>query len=81
MKKELIAEDLGKQKLGDVLNNNNLWDLGACTVILAEGLLMTLSPEAVRDLFLQCNVFACFGSRIVFSYIPTGADGRPDVGR
>ena len=42
---------------------------------------MYLSPEAVRDLFFQCDVVAGFGSRIAFSYIPTGEDGRPDVGR
>ena len=53
----------------------------AQTVIIAEGLLMYLSPESVRDLFCQCATIAGVGSRIVFSYIPTGADGRPDAGR
>ena len=77
----LIAEDLGKRKLRDVLDNNNLWDPVARTVIIAEGLVMYLSPEAVRDLFFQCAVVSGFGSRIAFSYIPTGADGRPDAGR
>jgi len=42
---------------------------------------MYLSSEAVRDLFSQSAVVAGVGSRIVFSYIPTGADGRPDAGR
>ena len=42
---------------------------------------MYLSPEAVRDLFCQCALVAGAGSRIAFSYIPTGADGRPDAGR
>jgi methyltransferase (TIGR00027 family) len=77
----LVAEDLGKQKLSDVLNTNESWDQSAQTVILAEGLLMYLSPEAVRDLFCQCAVVAGVGGRIAFSYIPTGADGRPDAGR
>ena len=77
----LIAEDLGKRELVDVLKTNNSWDRSARTVIVAEGLLMYLPPEAVRDLFCQCALVSGVGSRIVFSYIPTGADGRPDAGR
>jgi len=77
----LIAEDLGKRKLADVLKTNESWDQSARTVIVAEGLVMYLPPEAVRDLFCQCAVVAGVGSRIAFSYIPTGADGRPDAGR
>jgi len=77
----LIAEDLGKRKLVEVLKTNQLWDQSARTVIVAEGLVMYLPPEAVRDLFCQCAVVTGVGSRIVFSYIPTGADGRPDTGR
>jgi methyltransferase (TIGR00027 family) len=77
----LIAEDLGKRKLIDVLKINQSWDQSARTVILAEGLVMYLPPEAVRDLFCQCAVVAGVGSRIAFSYIPAGADGRPDAGR
>ena len=42
---------------------------------------MYLSPEAVRDLFCQCAAFVGVGSRIAFSYVPTGADGLPDAGR
>jgi methyltransferase (TIGR00027 family) len=77
----LIAEDLGGRKLEDVLKTNELWDQSARTVIVAEGLVMYLPPEAVRDLFYQCAVVAGVGSRMAFSYIPSGADGRPDVGR
>lgn len=77
----LIAEDLGERKLEDVLKANELWDRSARTVIVAEGLVMYLPPEAVRDLFYQCAVVAGVGSRIAFSYIPSGADGRPDAGR
>jgi methyltransferase (TIGR00027 family) len=76
----LIAEDLGKRKLVDVLNASALWDRSERTVFIAEGLVMYLSPEAVRDLFCQCAEIAGTGSRIAFSYIPTGADGRPDAG-
>jgi methyltransferase (TIGR00027 family) len=77
----LIAEDLGKRKLVDVLNSNKSWDKSARTVIIAEGLVMYLPPEAVRELFCQCAVIAGVGSRIAFTYIPAGADGRPDAGR
>jgi methyltransferase (TIGR00027 family) len=77
----LIAEDLGKRKLLDVLKTNESWDQSAQTVNVAEGLVMYLPPEAVRDLFCQCAVIAGVGSRIAFTCIPTGADGRPDAGR
>jgi methyltransferase (TIGR00027 family) len=77
----LIAENLGKRKLADVLKTNESWNHRAQTVIVAEGLVMYLHPEAVRDLFCQCAAISAAGSRIAFSYIPTGADGRPDAGR
>ena len=76
----LIAEDLGKRKLADVLKSEAAWDQNAPTVIVAEGLVMYLDPEAVRDLFCQCAAMVGVGSRIAFTYIPTGADGRPDAG-
>jgi len=77
----LIAEDLGQHKLSDVLKHNASWDQRAQTVIVAEGLLMYLAHEAVRELFCQCAMIAGAGSRIAFSHIPAGADGRPDAGR
>jgi len=77
----LIQEDLGEHKLADVLKANEAWEQSARTVIVAEGLVMYLRPEGVRDLFCQCAVIAGVGSRIAFTYIPTGADGRPDAGR
>ena len=77
----LIAEDLGTRKLADVLSAGESWGPTDPTVIVAEGLVMYLTPEAVRDLFRQCATITGAGSRIAFSYIPTGADGRPDAGR
>jgi len=77
----LIAEDLGERKLVDILKAQELWHDSARTVIVAEGLVMYLPPEAVRDLFCQCAEVAVVGSRIAFTYIPTGEDGRPDAGR
>lgn len=60
---------------------NEAWDDTAQTVITAEGLVMYLPPEAARDLFVQCAAINGRGSRMAFTYIGTGADGRPDVGR
>lgn len=77
----LIAKDLGACKLKDVLQTNELWDQRARTAIVAEGLVMYLSPEAVRDLFCQCAFVVGAGSRIAFSYIPSGEDDRPDAGQ
>jgi methyltransferase (TIGR00027 family) len=76
----LINEDLGKRKLVDVLEADDSWDSKMQTVIVAEGLMMYLPPESVRDLFNQCTAIAGPGSRIAFTYIATGADGRPDAG-
>lgn len=77
----LIAEDLGEKQLVDVLGAHEEWDVHGQTVIIAEGLIMYLQDEAVRDLFSHCASIAGKGSRIAFSYIPSGADGRPYVGR
>ena len=64
-----------------MLSELGLWDATVRTVILAEGLVMYLLPEAVLKLFCQCAELVGHGSRIAFSYIPTGSDGRPDAGR
>ncbi|WYD80448.1 MAG: SAM-dependent methyltransferase [Candidatus Electrothrix gigas] len=77
----LIAEDLGQKELSDVLGTNANWDVTAQSVILAEGLVMYLATEAVQSLFRQCAASVGQGSRIAFSYIPGGEDGRPYVGR
>jgi methyltransferase (TIGR00027 family) len=77
----LLAEDLGQRQLVEVLTGHRAWQVTARTVILAEGLVMYLQPEAVASLFCQCAALVGEGSRCAFSYIPTGADGRPDAGR
>jgi len=76
----LIPEDLGKRQLVDVLHANEAWAPTAPTVVIAEGLLMYLPPEAVLALFGQCAAITGVGSRIAFTYIGTLADGRPDAG-
>lgn len=77
----LIGEDLGQRKMVDVLEAHEKWDETARTVIIGEGLLMYLPSEAVRDLFLQAVSITGPGSRVVFTYIPAGEDGRPDAGK
>jgi methyltransferase (TIGR00027 family) len=77
----LLAEDLGKRRLVDVLETNESWNKNGQTVIVAEGLMMYLPAAAVQDLFNQCALITGAGSRIAFSYIPTAGDGRPDAGR
>ena len=77
----LMAEDLGKRMLADVLESNELWEQRGQTVIVVEGLVMYLSSQAVRALFRQCALMSGAGSRIAFTYVPTRADGRPDAGR
>lgn len=76
----LIAEDLGKRQLVDVLQADARWDSTAPTVIVAEGLLMYLGKEAVEALFKQSAAVTGTGSRMAFTYIGTGTNGRPDVG-
>jgi methyltransferase (TIGR00027 family) len=75
----LVAEDLGRRRLVDVLAKERDWDQSTETTIIAEGLLQYLEPQAVRDLFIQCASIAGDG-RIAFTYIPTREDGRPDAG-
>jgi len=77
----LIAEDLGKRKLVDVLKSHDSWDQEVQAVIIAEGLLMYLPSQAVYDLFNQCASISGTSSRIAFTYIGKRADGRPDAGR
>ncbi|MFC1747848.1 class I SAM-dependent methyltransferase [Pseudomonadota bacterium] len=77
----LIAEDLSQRQLADVLKGNESWEAGAQTAIIAEGLVMYLTPEAVQSLFQQCASMVGTDSRITFSYIPAGADGKLDAGR
>jgi methyltransferase (TIGR00027 family) len=76
----LIAADLAEQRMAEILTAQKAWDKTAQTVVLAEGLLMYLPDTAVRDLFVQCTAMTGAESRIVFTYVSTRADGRPDAG-
>ena len=76
----LISEDLGERNLVDVMQSNTVWAQSKQTVVIAEGLLMYLPPAAVKELFRRCATFTGPSSRIAFTYIATGEDGRPDAG-
>jgi methyltransferase (TIGR00027 family) len=76
----LIAEDLDARQLLDVLHADTTWNSIAPTVIVAEGLLMYLPPEAVGALFEQCAAATGAGSRIAFTYVGTRPNGTPDAG-
>lgn len=77
----LITKDFATSQLSDIFENRYDWNLDGKTVFIAEGLVMYLECTAVQDLFLECLKLSKTGSRIVFSYIPIGKGGRPDVGR
>ena len=77
----LIQADLGDRRLEDVLAAVDSWDRTAPSVVIAEGLTQYLAPASVRDLFVQCGAATGSDSRIAFTYVGTGDDGRPDVGR
>ena len=76
----LLAEDLGERRLADVVETVKIWDRTAPAIIIAEGLLMYLSPAAVGNLFRQCAEVTGPGSRLAFTYLGTRRDGRPDAG-
>ena len=76
----LIAEDLGKRQLADVLHADTTWNSIAPTIIVAEGLLMYLPPEAVGALFEQCAAATGAGSRFAFTHVGTRPNGTPDAG-
>ena len=77
----LIRADLGDRRLEAVLEAVESWDSSARSVVVAEGLTQYLAPAAVRDLFVRCAAATGAGSRIAFTYVGTGDDGRPDIGR
>lgn len=76
----LLAEDLAHERLSDVLTRAPGWEGIADSVVVAEGLLMYLPEAAVRELFRQIAASSGPGSRVVFSYVGLGGDGRPYAG-
>lgn len=77
----LVAADLAVEPLGGALARADGWDPRARSVGVAEGLLMYLDEGAVRGLFAAFRAATGPGSRLAFSWIARGADGRFDLGR
>jgi methyltransferase (TIGR00027 family) len=77
----LIGEDLGERRLSAVLAVNEAWNRRESSIIVAERLLICLPPPATSDLLGQCAEVTGAGSRVAFTYLDRGADGRPAVGR
>lgn len=75
----LIAKDLSKHKLNNVLASVEIWDQSKKTIIMAEGLLQYLLPEAVDDLFERC-ASAAQRTLFFFTYVTSRDDGEPDAG-
>jgi methyltransferase (TIGR00027 family) len=65
----MIAVDLGETALSAVLADCEAWDPDAQSVVVAEGLLLYLSADAVLALFREVD--ACTGahSRVAFSHL------------
>ena len=76
----IIPEDLSKKTLSEVLAANDSWNKMEKTIITAEGLLQYLPPISVRDLFEQCSKITGDESRLAFTYVGKGLDGRPYAG-
>jgi methyltransferase (TIGR00027 family) len=76
----IIPEDLSKKTFSEVLGVNDNWSKMEKTIIAAEALLQYLPSESVKNLFEQCSKITGKDSRITFTYIGKGADGRPYAG-
>ncbi|NOG98353.1 MAG: SAM-dependent methyltransferase [Ignavibacteriae bacterium] len=76
----VIPEDLSKKTLSEVLGANDSWNKTEKTIITAEGLLQYLPPSSVQNLFEQCSKITGDKSRIAFTYVGKGSDGRPYAG-
>lgn len=76
----LLSEDLGQKKLSEVLDAHPIWKSCNKSIVLAEGLLMYLFPETVKDLFIQCYQQTGAESKIVFTYIREKKNGMPYAG-
>ncbi len=75
----LIPSDLGQNSLVEVLENSPVWSNRETSVIVAEGLLMYLAEDAVKDLFSVLNEISGHNSTILFTYIGKGEDGEPEL--
>lgn len=64
-----IAVDLGQTRLSTVLAEQARWDPRARTIVVAEGLLMYLTPEQIQALFEEVRISTGPGTRLAFSHL------------
>jgi len=72
----LIAVDLARDSLERALRNSTGYDRVAPTVFVAEGLLMYLMREKVREVFQSIRTHAGSGSFLAFTFLELQTDGR-----
>ena len=77
----LLAGDLTRSTLGEILAGSAEWRRDARSFVVAEGLLMYLSEADVARFLDGVVSVAGAGTRLLFSYVRRRADGRFDFGR
>jgi methyltransferase (TIGR00027 family) len=65
----MIAVDLGETALSVVLADCEVWDPDRQSVVIAEGLLLYLSADAVQALFREVDTCTGAHSRVAFSHL------------
>jgi len=73
---DFVAGDLTQQDLAQLLAGHSNFRADAFTLFVAEGLLMYMSLDAVRALFVQMATVAPH-SQVAFTWFEPLADGRP----
>jgi len=72
----LVAADLAQESAVDALRARPGFDPGRPAFLVAEGLLMYLSPARVAELFRELSAFCADGSRFAFTFMEA-QPGRP----
>jgi len=72
----LLAADLNQTRLSELMNEAELWDTSARSIVVAEGLFIYLEEESVLEVFRE--IAACTGpdTRVSFSHGITVAKYR-----
>lgn len=78
---QLVAADFTRTDLLTVVRGIECWDLGARSVVVAEGLLMYLSDADVESFLDAAARAGGTGTRLVFSYLERTRGGRFLLGR
>ena len=77
----ILDVDLGSASLAEGLAAVPEWDRGACSVVLAEGVLMYIREAEVVTFLASIRSECGAGTRLVFTYVGTDGRGRPHLGR